>query len=220
MNQITDHGGEDIVHPSTISFQSTDSSLTKNKNTFNNELNILDKIISTNIVDDELVNDVYDNELRTSSINSNNKKVTPVTLVNVYGGKKNRKIKHEGLKVLIDTGCDSSMAIEKYASSKRKEKESNYVTGSGVLKTKYESEIHFTLPEFSDKKIIRWNFNITDSKDLGYDIIIGRDILIELGISLSFKNKSVKWEGISIPMRDFNRIQRHRLSKYEFKVII
>ena len=131
-----------------------------------------------------------------------------------------RKIKYEGLKVLIDTGCDSSMAIEKYASNKKKEKESNYATGSGVLKTKYESEIHFTLPEFSDKKIIKWTFNITDSKDLGYDIIIGRDILTELGISLSFKNKSVEWEGISIPMRDFNRIQRHRLSKYEFKAII
>ena len=41
-----------------------------------------------------------------------------------------------------------------------------YSTGGGEVRTKYESKIHFALPEFSDKKIISWKFNIFESKNL------------------------------------------------------
>ena len=95
-----------------------------------------------------------------------------------------------------------------------------YSTGSGTLDIKHEAEIHFTLPEFSDKKIINWTFSVTDSKDLGYDMIVGRDLLLELKIDVSFNKKMVNWEGIEIPMRDFNRLRRWNLSKYEVKAII
>ena len=30
----------------------------------------------------------------------------------------------------------------------------------------------FTLPEFSNSKIINWNFHLTDNDDLGYDMIL------------------------------------------------
>ena len=168
----------------------------------------------------KLENDVQlNNELR-SSLSKNEDEITPVTIVNIYGGKKNKIIKKEGLKVLLDTGCCTSIAKEKHCQNKKRNKVSNYATGGGALKTKYESEIHFALPEFSDKKIIKWNFNITSSDDLGYDMIIGRDILMTLGINFSFVNKTVEWEGISIPMRDFNKIKKYKLSKYEIKAII
>ena len=74
--------------------------------------------------------------------------------------------------------------------------------------------------EFSDKKIIEWNFSVTDSKYLGYDMIVGRDLLLELKIDISFENKIVSWEGIDIPMRDFNRLRKWNISKYEVNTII
>jgi hypothetical protein len=76
-----------------------------------------------------------------------------------------------------------------------------------LFKTKYESEIQFKLPEFSNSKIITWKFNMFESENVGYDLIIGRDLMLELGLDISFKNKNITWEGTTIPMRDFNRLK-------------
>ena len=57
------------------------------------------------------------------------------------------------------------------------------------MSTKYEGNVHFSLPEFSDKKIVNWKFNIFESEDLGYDMVIGRDIMTKLGMDLSFNKK-------------------------------
>ena len=185
------------------------------------ELNVLDKLVSEDVYKTkERMNEFHNNELKNSS-ESLDVEPTPVTLANVKHGKKNRNNKHEGLRVLIDTGCSHSIILEKYIKQKLKEiNKKEYSTGSGILKTKYESKIHFALMEFSDKKIIEWKFSVTDSKDLGYDMIVGRDLLTELGIDISFKRKIVSWEGIDIPMRDFNRLRKWNISKYEINVII
>ncbi len=37
--------------------------------------------------------------------------------------------------------------------------------------------------------------------DMGYDMIVGRDLLRELGIVLDFQNETIGWEGASIPMK-------------------
>ena len=44
---------------------------------------------------------------------------TTVTLANVMGGKKNRTISHEGLRVLLDTGCSDSLLYAKYCRTKK-----------------------------------------------------------------------------------------------------
>ena len=88
------------------------------------------------------------------------------------------------------------------------------------MSTKYEGNVHFSLPEFSDKKIINWRFNIFESEDLGYDMVIGRDIMTKLGMDLSFNRKTIVWEGIEIPMRDFNKLRKYQLSKLELKAFI
>ena len=217
---ITDHGGESEVHLSTITINTTTESRIKNKNTFNQELNVFDKLISKNIRDDGLINDVHTNELKISSIKNSSPQPTPVTIANIYGGKKNRTITNESLKVLIDTGCSHSIIAERFCNNKMKTNKNTYSTGSGSLTTKYSSEVHFTLQEFSDKKIINWEFNVVDSKNLGYDMILGRDIMLQLKMDVSFAQKSVSWEGISIPMRDYNRLRQYKLSKYELNAII
>ena len=95
-----------------------------------------------------------------------------------------------------------------------------YSTRGGHVKTKYKSNVHFSLPEFSDKKIITWKFNMFESEDLGYDMVIGRDIMTSIGMDLSFKNKTINWEGIEILMRDFNKLRKYQLSKLELQAFI
>ena len=109
----------------------------------------------------------------------------------MWGGpKKGRKIKYDNLKILLDSGCSDSIALMKYGNSKKtKTPTRKFATGSGQLKTKYESEIQLKLPEFSHSKIINWQFHLTKMEDIGYDMIIGRDLMTKLGIDISFNKK-------------------------------
>jgi len=190
----------------------------KSKDTHTHEMNVLDKIISTDCTStNKLLNDFHTNEMK------NNSKVepTPVTIASIRGGKKNREVKYTNLRVLIDTGSSHSLINKKYSSkNNQKENKKKYSTGSGTLTTRYESTEELILPEFSDKKIITWHFSAFENNDIGYDIVIGRDLMLELGMEISFVKKNVAWEGIEIPMRDFNRLKRWNISKLEMKAII
>jgi hypothetical protein len=49
--------------------------------------------------------------------------------------------------------------------------------------------------------VIEWNFHIF--KDLhNYDMIIGRDIMKDLGIDVRFSTSTIDWDGASIPLKD------------------
>ena len=88
------------------------------------------------------------------------------------------------------------------------------------MSTKYEGNVHFSLPEFSDKKVVTWMFKVVESTTLGYGMVIGRDIMSELGMDLSFYKKTMIWEGIEIPMRDFNKLRKYQLNKRELQAFI
>ena len=192
-----------------------------NNNKINKQSNEFDVLLSHDMyLNNELRNDVQNNELRSDS-KMKRHSPTPVTIANVIGGKKKRELKYKNLRVLIDTGCSHSIMHQKYTGSNKLNKRPKlYSTGSGVLKTLYETKMDFTLPEFSNKKIITWSFSVTDNKDLGYDIVIGRDLMKELQLNILFDKNVITWEGIEIPMRDFNKLRRHKLSRNEMKLII
>ena len=61
------------------------------------------------------------------------------------------------------------------------------------------------LPEFSMSKIIQWVCHEDTStlrRDAQYDMIIGADLLSELGIEINFNTQRIIWEGIEIPMKE------------------
>ena len=62
----------------------------------------------------------------------------------------------------------------------------------------------FSLSEFNLKKQISWVFHVDDRSKASstYDMIIGRDLLGELGIILNFNHKTVTWDTDTIPMKD------------------
>ena len=84
-------------------------------------MNVLDKMISIDCISsNKLLNDFHANEMK----NNFQMEPTPVPIAAIKGGKKNREIKFNNLRVLIDTGSLHSLINKKY-SSKSKRKESN-----------------------------------------------------------------------------------------------
>ena len=56
-------------------------------------------------------------------------------------------------------------------------------------------------------KVIQWichKDSNTLRKNAQYDMIIGADLLSELGIEINFNTQRIIWEGIEIPMKDKN----------------
>ena len=139
--------------------------------------------------------------------------------MNIRKGKKGRKVRHNGLRVLLDSGSSHCIADKRLVKNAIADK-STFATGAGALNTKYKKKLLFSLPEFSESKIIDWEFSLTDSEHLGYDIIIGRDLMRELGIVINFNDQTVSWEGTDIPMRDLNRLRKLKMTKKELNTII
>ena len=187
------------------------------------EFNLLDSVLTDDVQNNKLVNDVHiKNELKEEIISKQNleQEPTPVTIASVRGGKKNREIAHDNLRVLIDCGSSNSLIHKKYANALRKSK-SIFDTGNGQMSTNFETKMSFTLPEFSDKKIITWNFDVGEDKNLGdYDMIIGRDIQWALKMIIDFKIAHLRWDDIAIPMRDYQKIKKYNFIRKELRMII
>ena len=112
------------------------------------------------------------------------------------------------IKILLDSGA-SGCIINKKLIKKLKLKDSkktSWNTAAGVFKTEGTAKIDMILPEFYESRLISWKAHVTP-QDCGYDMIVGRDLLQELGMNINFSTNSVEWEGATVPMKphDANR---------------
>ena len=55
------------------------------------------------------------------------------------------------------------------------------------------------LPEFHSNKEITWKVHLTDKLST-YDMIVGTDLLTELGVKLDFETQQMIWDGITADM--------------------
>ena len=61
---------------------------------------------------------------------------------------------------------------------------------------------HFILPELYPERIIEHTFHLLRTTT-GYDMIIGTDLMSELGLKLNFQDACVEWEDASsMPFKD------------------
>ena len=63
--------------------------------------------------------------------------------------------------------------------------------------------MEFTLPEFHTKQWITWKAFVTPHK-MQYDLIIGRDLVSQLGIILDFKENNIVWDIMLVCMKSPN----------------
>ena len=109
------------------------------------------------------------------------------------------------LRALLDSGGSGSLVTEQYAKKLRLKKSSNsqtvWTTPGGALQTSTKCQAEFSIPELHDNRLITWNLHVT--KNLGaHDMILGRDILTDLGIDILSSNNTVEWDDSQIPMKD------------------
>jgi hypothetical protein len=108
---------------------------------------------------------------------------------------------------LVDTGTSSSLInkdiVENSSFEKTLSKKSTlWVTQAGTFETEGQVKVeNFFLPQFTNKRKITSDFHMFEmsSKDT-YDLILGRDILTEIGFNMLYENSKFMWQDIQVDM--------------------
>ena len=134
-------------------------------------------------------------------------RTSTITVGQVHTRKGTYQPKHQKpARILFDTGCSGSLIHHSLVErlEKKKSKTTTWQTKAGTFQTSSKVKCIFSLPEFHEKKEITWKMYVDESDDehCKYDMIIGRDLLTELGMEFSFKKGTMTWEGAEVHMKD------------------
>ena len=93
-------------------------------------------------------------------------------------------------------------------------------TQAGNITTNLKVKMDFTLPTLIAANVVTWNFHLDDSTKGRYDMILGWDILIELGLSIKFSEHVIEsddrpFNGSTAPMVDLGTYIFKYLNKGE-----
>ena len=80
-----------------------------------------------------------------------------------------------------------------------------YGTAAGLYCTVHDVKIPLCMPEYYRSKIINHRFHVDNYKGelgIGYDIIIGRDMMVQLVLVAYFKHQVLQWDGAAVPMKE------------------
>ena len=111
------------------------------------------------------------------------------------------------MRVLFDTGSTSTIVLRKFAKNILPQtiKTVQWNTMDGQFNTKRKAPINVKLPEFSTNKTITWIAHVdetTSQNKAMFDLIIGLDLMEALGIDMSFKENTITWDDVTIPMKE------------------
>ena len=73
-----------------------------------------------------------------------------------------------------------------------------YKTVAGMYCTTHDVKVPFCMPELSSSKIINHRFHVDNDKiesSIWYDMIIGLDLMVQLGLTTKFKRQVLQWYG-------------------------
>jgi len=122
-------------------------------------------------------------------------------LAAVRGSRKAKNWKR--LRILFDSGCGATLVNESFC-TKLKQKVDK--------KTKWKTHEH---------REITWNCYVdeTDSKSCKYDMIIGRDLMHEIGIDILFSKSQIVWDNASIPMESVDKLDSKYVDHFEQELL-
>ena len=79
-----------------------------------------------------------------------------------------------------------------------------YSTAKGFYFMTHDFKVPFFMPEVLKSNIILHQFHVDNNKGesvIGYDIKIGRDLMIQLGLMTNFNHQGLQWDGATGPMK-------------------
>ena len=138
------------------------------------------------------------------------------------GSLKSRDLKR--MRVLLDSGCGATLInhslIGKLKTTNQK-KTTKWKTKAGTFNTDKRCKINFSLPAFHEHRKISWNCYVdeSDPETCSYDLIIGRDLMHEIGIDICFSTAEIKWDNASIPMQSVEKLVDEFMDQFEQELL-
>ena len=101
------------------------------------------------------------------------------------------------MKILFDTGCGATLIHHSLLGKLplQTDRPSNWSTKAGNFRTTKTCKLNFVLPAFHEHRNISWTAFVDEADKLSsrYDMIIGRDLLDELGMNFLFSTNLMEW---------------------------
>jgi hypothetical protein len=121
----------------------------------------------------------------------------------------NRHGKRVPIRCLLDTGTSSTLILREFVKKGRakshKHKQVKWSTIGGVFTTNRKALIDFKFPELSNNKSVTWICHVDDKtspQHAAYDMIVGMDLMTEIGIAVDTEKKVIRWEHSEIPLKE------------------
>ena len=99
-----------------------------------------------------------------------------------------------------------------------------YSTATGVYRTTHDVKVHFCMLEFSSSKIINNCFHVDNKKGesgIGYDMIIGRDQMLQIALKAGFKRQVLQLDGAPVHMKETSSLLgKSDLTKREMREVV
>jgi hypothetical protein len=149
--------------------------------------------------------------------------LSTITIGWLHSGKGSRKAKDlKRLLILFDTGCGGTLINQKFLKKLKTKKVAGteWTTKAGPpFATSRKCNVSLTLPKFHEGRDINWTMYVdeTDNKLSRDDMIIGRDLLEELGINFLLSQGIMTWDNASISMRNPDWLDASRMDELENK---
>ena len=142
------------------------------------------------------------------NLSSGTSDLIPVVNVSLRGGEKHRARIIAGITCLWNSvATDNMIEIQhtKHYERKMRSDRVEYNTANGVYYTTHDFKVSFCIPEFSSSKIINHRFHVDKDEGesgIGYDMIIGHDLMVKLGLTANFKCQVLQWYGATVHMKE------------------
>ena len=106
---------------------------------------------------------------------------------------------------MFDSGCESTIVIQQVTKGilKKKGEEVRWKTKAGTFTTNEVCELEMKFPAFDKYKEVIWKVYVEPERNeqSKYDIRVGRDMMLKLGINLMFSEERIAWGSNSITMQ-------------------
>ena len=144
------------------------------------------------------------------------KKDTLPVLVGKLQTKLGRKKNPQRIVILLDSGASASIMKESFAKKLRtkNDEHTSWTTAAGKLRTSQKCQTRFELPEVSNTMVIQTPIHLTKHLDR-YDMIMGRDMMKELGIKLDFEHEFIHCQHVEVPMRSLTEAKNEEIHFYK-----
>ena len=124
---------------------------------------------------------------------------------------------------MLDSGCGATLVNKKFVKNLKikKDKSTKWTTKAGSFNTSEKCNVTFTLPAFHEHREIHWNCYVdnSESENSRYDMIIGRDLMHEIGLDILFSKSEMIWDNASVPMQSVDKLSDYYIDKFELELM-